>query len=266
MSKRFYFVPKLFFKFLFFFVGKKALEPYNIQYWFKNARAALKRKKRRFVNTETPIQQPETEYISSLPNEINNHDEQNHSSIKCELDSSDELEDDEDDEIDLDDKQKQQNSNSYYFNYLQAFDISLTDQQRQQTTQSDESNDDDNISSISEQTPPTQISLNSTKISNITTSFDYNRSRRNRIFIDPTSEVPKLEQWFAIETHPDHILIERICSELNEGEYRTKFPKLESKHIRLWFKNHRAKVKRICRIQTPHTTVEIPEKKLHNVQ
>jgi hypothetical protein len=249
-----------------FFLGKKALEPYNIQYWFKNARAALKRKKRRFVNTETPIQQPETEYISSLPNEINNHDEQNHSSIKCELDSSDELEDDEDDEIDLDDKQKQQNSNSYYFNYLQAFDISLTDQQRQQTTQSDESNDDDNISSISEQTPPTQISLNSTKISNITTSFDYNRSRRNRIFIDPTSEVPKLEQWFAIETHPDHILIERICSELNEGEYRTKFPKLESKHIRLWFKNHRAKVKRICRIQTPHTTVEIPEKKLHNVQ
>jgi len=254
------------FFFEFLFLGKKALEPYNIQYWFKNARAALKRKKRRFVNSDTPIQQPETEYISSLPHEINNHDEQNHSSIKCELDSSDELEDDEDDEIDLDDKQKQQNSNSYYFNYLQAFDISLTDQQRQKTTQSDESNDDDNISSISEQTPPTQISLNSTKISNITTSFDYNRSRRNRIFIDPTSEVPKLEQWFAIETHPDHILIERICSELNEGEYRTKFPKLESKHIRLWFKNHRAKVKRICRIQTPHTTVEIPEKKLHNVQ
>ncbi|CAF5102937.1 unnamed protein product, partial [Rotaria magnacalcarata] len=43
-----------------------------------------------------------------------------------------------------------------------------------------------------------------------------------------------------------------ICSELNEGEYRTKFPKLETKHIRLWFKNHRAKVKRICRIQTPN--------------
>ena len=143
-----------------------------------------------------------------------------------------------------------QKQNNYYFNYLQAFDISLTDQQKQKVTNSDESNDDDNGSIISnEQSSSTQISYNSTKI----TTFDYNRSRRNRVFIDPTSEVPKLEQWFAIETHPDHLLIERICSELNEGEYRTKFPKLETKHVRLWFKNHRAKVKRICRIQTPNT-------------
>ncbi|CAF1081660.1 unnamed protein product [Adineta steineri] len=251
--------------------GKKALEPYNIQYWFKNARAALKRKKRRFTSSETPTSQ---QFIPSLPHQIENHDEQNHTSVKCELDSSDEIDDDDDDDIDIDEKQKQQNHNNYYFNYLQAFDISLTDQQRQKTTQSDESNDDDNMSSVSEQTPPTQISFNSTKISNnTTTSFDYNRSRRNRIFIDPASEVPKLEQWFAIETHPDHILIERICSELNEGEYRTKFPKLESKHIRLWFKNHRAKVKRICRIQTPNlnnnnndTTIETTEKEMHNVQ
>jgi hypothetical protein len=256
-------------KILFCFVGKKALEPYNIQYWFKNARAALKRKKRRFINSETPTQQQQQqqeEYNSPLPHEITNHDEPNHSSIKCELDSSDEIEDDEEDEIDLEEKQKQQNHNNYYFNYLQAFDISLTDQQRQKTSQSDESNDEDNMSSISEQTPPTQILPNTMKTSNTTTSFDYNRSRRNRIFIDPTSEVPKLEQWFAIETHPDHVLIERICSELNEGEYRTKFPKLESKHIRLWFKNHRAKVKRICRIQIPNTTIETTEKNLHNVQ
>ena len=251
------------------YLGKKALEPYNIQYWFKNARAALKRKKRRFMNSETPIENPqeeegeeeEEEFHSSLTHDIN---EPNHSSVKCELDSSDELEDDEEEEeIDSDDKQKQQNPNNYYFNYLRAFDISLTDSQKQKTSQSEESNDEDNISSISEQTPPTQILFNSNKISNPTTTLDYNRSRRNRIFIDPTSEVPKLEQWFAIETHPDHILIERICSELNEGEYRTKFPKLESKHIRLWFKNHRAKVKRICRIQTP---IETTEKSMHNVQ
>ncbi|CAF3904456.1 unnamed protein product [Rotaria magnacalcarata] len=213
--------------------GKKALEPYNIQYWFKNARAALKRKKRRFIPSETAAIQ---EYTS-----------------KCELDSSDEIdEDDVDDQMDDadDNNQKQQNHHSnYYFNYLQAFDISLTDPQKQKLTHSDESNDDDNGSLISnEQSPSTQTSFNSTKL----TTFDYSRSRRNRIFIDPTSEVPKLEQWFAIETHPDHLLIERICSELNEGEYRTKFPKLETKHIRLWFKNHRAKVKRICRIQTPN--------------
>lgn len=211
------------------------MEPYNIQYWFKNARAALKRKKRRSIPSET----------TSIPEY----------SSKCELDSSDELDDDEaDDPMDDTDDHNQKsnnnnNHNNYYFNYLQAFDISLTDQQKQKATHSDESNDEDNGSSMSnEQSPSTQFSFNSTKL----TTFDYNRSRRNRIFIDPTSEVPKLEQWFAIETHPDHLLIERICSELNEGEYRTKFPKLETKHIRLWFKNHRAKVKRIGRIQAPN--------------
>lgn len=215
-------------------LGKKALEPYNIQYWFKNARAALKRKKRRLIPSET----------TSLPDYTS----------KCELDSSDEIDEDaDDDHMDETDEptSKATNSNNYYFNYLQAFDISLTDQQKQKLTHSDESNDEDNGSLISnEQSPSTQInSFHPTKL----TTFDYNRSRRNRIFIDPTSEVPKLEQWFAIETHPDHLLIERICSELNEGEYRTKFPKLETKHIRLWFKNHRAKVKRICRIQPPNT-------------
>lgn len=234
-----------------FSVGKKALEPYNIQYWFKNARAALKRKKRRFINSESA---PEHAQQDDFPSESI---EPTHSTIKCELDSSDEIDDDEDEEEnDCEDKTKSTNTNNYYFNYLRAFDISLTDNtQKPKTSQSEESNDEDNISSISEQTPPTQILFNSNKISNnLSTPFDYNRSRRNRIFIDPTSEVPKLEQWFAIETHPDHVLIERICAELNEGEYRTKFPKLESKHIRLWFKNHRAKVKRICRIQTPSTT------------
>ena len=255
-------------------LGKKALEPYNIQYWFKNARAALKRKKRRFTPSENVLPPVETEEYPSEPA---------HCSAKVELDSSEELEDEDDDDdddevgeenhLDLNEKtSSSNNAKNYYFNYLQAFDISLPDhppppppalqQQRSKTSQSDESLDEDNISSISEQTPPTQIKKIST--------FDYNRSRRNRIFIDPTSEVPKLEQWFAIETHPDHVLIERICSELNEGEYRSKFPKLESKHIRLWFKNHRAKVKRICRIRTTTTTTtgtgETNETHLHNVQ
>ena len=276
---------------IFFSSGKKALEPYNIQYWFKNARAALKRKKRRFAQPDLSNGQLPQGLNSLSSSNINTDDDQHQSSMKCELDSSDEIEADDDDDLDIDDKQKQQQqqqqqqqpqpSNNYYFSCLKAFDISLSDQQRGKMAPSDESNDDDNISSISEQSPPTQISFNhssSNRHFHTTTaaattgpsSIDYNRSRRNRIFIDPTSEVPKLEQWFAIETHPDHVLIERICSELNEGEYRTKFPKLESKHIRLWFKNHRAKVKRICRIQTPmtnnETTVEMNEKNMHNVQ
>lgn len=241
----------------------------------------MKRKKRRFGQTELSVEPSSQGQNSSSNSTLNVDDDRQQSTTKCELDSSDEIEADDDDELEIDDKQKQLHKN-YYFNYFQAFDISLNDQQRAKTIGSEESNDDDNVSSVSEQSPPTQIALNnfhSNKTSlNATTvtasnlmNNDYNRSRRNRIFIDPTSEVPKLEQWFAIETHPDHVLIERICSELNQGEYRTKFPKLESKHIRLWFKNHRAKVKRICRIQTPNnvnepTTVETNEKNLHDLQ
>ena len=37
----------------------------------------------------------------------------------------------------------------------------------------------------------------------------------------------------------------KICENLNRGEYRYKFPKLESRNIQLWFKNHRAKLKRL---------------------
>lgn len=72
-----------------------------------------------------------------------------------------------------------------------------------------------------------------------------NGYRRNRVFIDPISEVPVLEHYFSIETYPDHYLIEKICDILNKGEYRYKFPKLEPRNIQLWFKNHRAKLKRL---------------------
>ena len=57
--------------------------------------------------------------------------------------------------------------------------------------------------------------------------------------------MPILEHYFSIETYPDHYLIEKICENLNRGEYRYKFPKLESRNIQLWFKNHRAKLKRL---------------------
>lgn len=213
------------------------MEPYNIQYWFKNARAALKRRKRPCVSLETQSNQD--------------------SASKCDFDwSDDNIDEDGDDEREedenLDENRHEQTKKNSYFNYLQAFDISLTDQQEKQN--SDESNEDENGSVVSERSPSVPLpTRNPTK----STTFDYNRSRRNRIFIDPSSEVPKLEQWFAIETHPDHILIERICSELNDGEYRTKFPKLESKHIRLWFKNHRAKVKRLGRLQPTHIHQEL---------
>ncbi len=78
-----------------------------------------------------------------------------------------------------------------------------------------------------------------------TTNGKSGNSRRNRVFIDPITEVPILEHYFSIETYPDHFLIEKICEILNNGEYRYKFPKLEPRNIQLWFKNHRAKLKRL---------------------
>lgn len=71
------------------------------------------------------------------------------------------------------------------------------------------------------------------------------RQKRHRAFIDPVSEIPKLEQWFEKETHPSHYVIEQICDDLNRGEFRSRYPKLSPKNIQLWFKNHRAKVKRM---------------------
>ncbi|KAK3854930.1 hypothetical protein Pcinc_038637 [Petrolisthes cinctipes] len=71
------------------------------------------------------------------------------------------------------------------------------------------------------------------------------RRKRNRTFIDPVTEVPRLEQWFAINTHPSHNLILKYTEELNRMPYRQKFPKLEPKNVQFWFKNRRAKCKRL---------------------
>ncbi|KAK6167870.1 hypothetical protein SNE40_021801 [Patella caerulea] len=71
------------------------------------------------------------------------------------------------------------------------------------------------------------------------------RKRRTRVFIDPLTEIPQLEKWFEEDTHPSAYMIDKYCEELNRTDYRQKFPRLESKNIQLWFKNHRAKVKRM---------------------
>nr|KAG5710783.1 hypothetical protein BaRGS_026934 [Batillaria attramentaria] len=71
------------------------------------------------------------------------------------------------------------------------------------------------------------------------------RKRRTRVFIDPLTEIPKLEKWFLEDTHPSAYMIDKYTEALNAAEYRQKFPKLEPKNIQLWFKNHRAKVKRM---------------------
>lgn len=76
------------------------------------------------------------------------------------------------------------------------------------------------------------------------------RIRRSRTFIDPMTEVPRLEHWFTMNTHPTHSQIVRYTEDLNQLQYRQKFPKLEPKNIQFWFKNRRAKYKRLSLPQT----------------
>lgn len=71
------------------------------------------------------------------------------------------------------------------------------------------------------------------------------RRKRSRVFIDPNTEIPRLEEWYRVDTHPSAVQIERYTGELNAAEYRRRFPRLETKNVQLWFKNHRAKVKRL---------------------
>lgn len=76
-------------------------------------------------------------------------------------------------------------------------------------------------------------------------NFVDDKRKRNRTFIDPVSEVPCLEKWFHMNTHPSHGLIMQYTEDLNNMAYRQKFPKLEPKNVQFWFKNRRAKCKRL---------------------
>lgn len=263
---------------------KKPLEPYNIQYWFKNARAALRRK----VKTESK----EDNMFESLNNKtslnkVNNHDE-NSKCSNYEDDDEDDLDNtmDENDEknnfdikailsqpiqpnsaqntkslFNLNEKDKANKGNN------KSYQLSHSNRSRSSSVNNDlDSLNEDEYNGVkNEDTEEPFGSANSNNTSRPSSSYNKSNnskqlnnnysntngkskgssSKRNRVFIDPISEVPILEHYFSIETYPDHYLIEKICDNLNKGEYRYKFPKLESRNIQLWFKNHRAKLKRL---------------------
>lgn len=63
-------------------------------------------------------------------------------------------------------------------------------------------------------------SLSQSGLSSMSSLSSDERRKRNRTFIDPVTEVPKLEQWFAMNTHPSHNLILKYTEDLNRMPYR----------------------------------------------
>lgn len=68
-------------------------------------------------------------------------------------------------------------------------------------------------------TPTTPTGLNPAGL-NLSALTSDERRKRNRTFIDPVTEVPKLEQWFSMNTHPSHNLILKYTEDLNRMPYR----------------------------------------------
>ena len=48
-----------------------------------------------------------------------------------------------------------------------------------------------------------------------TGSSDGDKRKRSRVFIDPLTEIPRLERWFNDDTHPSAFMIEQYTEELN---------------------------------------------------
>ncbi|XP_033199281.1 SATB1_N and homeodomain domain-containing protein dve isoform X3 [Bombus vancouverensis nearcticus] len=226
--------------------GRKPLDVNNVVYWFKNARAAQKRAENRGVNGYSPPGlSPRGASIVSEDCTDEEEDSRNQSTSPspCPPGSP------------------------------PVGPLSLTtrpeDQQPAPSTPSSVKQEDARVSSGSEddETRPTGplppgFSLVPSSMfghgimymspylpprgsAGCSTSMLDERRKRNRTFIDPVTEVPRLETWFTHNTHPSHALILKYTEELNRMPYRQKFPRLEPKNVQFWFKNRRAKCKRL---------------------
>ncbi|GMT32530.1 hypothetical protein PFISCL1PPCAC_23827, partial [Pristionchus fissidentatus] len=68
---------------------------------------------------------------------------------------------------------------------------------------------------------------------------------RSRLMFDPLTELPVLEKWFEENPHPTWIQIEEYTRMLNSREYRENYPPISTHNVKIWFKNRRAKCKRL---------------------
>ncbi|KAK0404513.1 hypothetical protein QR680_017483 [Steinernema hermaphroditum] len=75
---------------------------------------------------------------------------------------------------------------------------------------------------------------------------------RSRLMFDPLSELPILEKWFEENPHPSWIQIDQYTETLNSCQYRQSYPPISTHNVKIWFKNRRAKCKRMMQ-STPDT-------------
>jgi len=68
---------------------------------------------------------------------------------------------------------------------------------------------------------------------------------RSRLMFDPLSELPILERWFEESPHPGWLQIEQYTESLNSLQYRQNYPPISTHNVKIWFKNRRAKCKRL---------------------
>lgn len=72
-----------------------------------------------------------------------------------------------------------------------------------------------------------------------------NNTARSRLMFDPLSELPILERWFEQNPHPGSHQIEEYTNTLNSYSYRKNYPPISTHNVKIWFKNRRAKCKRL---------------------
>ncbi|KAG8201390.1 hypothetical protein JTE90_016865 [Oedothorax gibbosus] len=196
--------------------GRKPLDVNNVVYWFKNARAAHKRAEQR--SSAEPQQNGEHSRMMDI--------EQQAPSERFSGSESQEASDDSDNIHTLDLSVRSRC-------FLESPVIKDEPKDSASSLESSESGEEDMaIECVADSAEQSHHSAEE-------------RRKRNRTFIDPVSEVPRLEQWFSTNTHPSHGQIVRFTHDLNGMQYRQKFPKLEPKNIQFWFKNRRAKCKRL---------------------
>uniref|UniRef100_A0A1I7XVX2 Homeobox domain-containing protein n=1 Tax=Heterorhabditis bacteriophora TaxID=37862 RepID=A0A1I7XVX2_HETBA len=71
------------------------------------------------------------------------------------------------------------------------------------------------------------------------------QAARSRLMFDPLTELPILEKWFEENPHPTWMQIDQYTQMLNSCPYRENYPHISQHNVKIWFKNRRAKCKRM---------------------